>query len=65
MVLNVVYLVKNEMKNRVQKPPSKRFIGTLPPQGDEWIFRMEMPAVFHKFIVGARAQILELVLLLA
>ena len=24
-------------------------------QGDEWVFRMEMPAIFHKFIVGSRA----------
>ena len=23
-------------------------------QGDEWVFRMEMPAIFHKFIVGSR-----------
>ena len=24
-------------------------------KGDEWVFRMEMPAIFHKFIVGSRA----------
>lgn len=25
-------------------------------EGDEWVFRMEMPAIFHKFIVGSRAR---------
>lgn len=23
-------------------------------QGDEWVFRMEMAAIYHKFIVGSR-----------
>ncbi|CAE7226198.1 Ascc1 [Symbiodinium microadriaticum] len=25
-------------------------------EGDEWVFRMEMPAIFHRFIVGSRAR---------
>ena len=28
--------------------------GFLRNQGDEWVFRMEMAAIFHKFIVGSR-----------
>ena len=30
-------------------------------QGDEWVFRMEMPAIFHKFIVGSRVWDLKVI----
>eukprot|EP00408_Alexandrium_pacificum_P032144 CAMPEP_0171273138 /NCGR_PEP_ID=MMETSP0790-20130122/62124_1 /TAXON_ID=2925 /ORGANISM="Alexandrium catenella, Strain OF101" /LENGTH=53 /DNA_ID=CAMNT_0011742105 /DNA_START=15 /DNA_END=173 /DNA_ORIENTATION=- len=25
-------------------------------EGDEWVLKLSIPAVFHKFIVGARAR---------